>query len=157
MRRSSPETESYDDVPLSALIRSAQTAYVAAIERAQAAIGCDDLPSSGSYILSAMNWADASLESVLRWMGVSKQAVSQSVDLLVVRGYLKREEDPHDRRRVTLVLTPRGRAAARAAKSGNESVDRELRARVGATSVAHARAAMVALMTIGRSSSRRRR
>jgi DNA-binding HxlR family transcriptional regulator len=148
-------TDTYDDVPLSALMRAAQTAYVSAVERAQSAIGCDDLPSSGSFIISAMNWSNASLDAVLHWMGVSKQAVSQSVDLLVVRGYLSRAQNPRDRRRVNLVLTDRGRAAASVAKSAIGTVDRALRDRVGARSVRDTRKTLIALMAIGHESGRR--
>ena len=143
--------DSYDDVPLSALLQAGRSAYANAVRHAQSRIGCDDLPAAGSFIISAMHWSDASLEAVIRWMGVTKQAVSQSVDLLVVRGYLERSHDRADRRRVNLSLTERGRAAGRAARSAIERVDRELRARVGAQKFAHTRATLVALLEMDRS------
>lgn len=146
--RSSPE--SYDDVPLSALLRAAGSTYTNAVQRAQSRIGCDDLPATGNYIISAMHWSDASLEAVTRWMGVTKQAVSQAVDALVVRGYLERSQDPSDRRRVNLILTDRGREAGRAARSAIEGVDRELEGRVGSRKVGHARATLVTLLEMGR-------
>jgi DNA-binding MarR family transcriptional regulator len=142
-------SESYDDVPLSALLRSAGSTYSRSVERALVKVGCDDLPLSGSYLITAMHWSGASLEAVIRWMGVTKQAVGQTVDLLVVRGYLERSHDPADRRRVTLTLTPRGAGAAKAARSAIERVDRELQRRVGAVKVAHARGTLVTLMQIG--------
>jgi len=138
-------------------MRAAQSTYASAVERAQAGVGCDDLPSSGGYLISAMNWSGASLEAVLRWMGVSKQAVSQSVDLLVLRGYLRRAEDPQDRRKVNLVLTPRGRAAASAAKSAIKAVDVAARARVGAGLFTNTRTTLIALMEMGRRPDQRRR
>ena len=146
MTRSPATPESYDDVPLSALMQAARDTYSHAVEAAQSRIGCDDLPAGGRFIISAMHWSGASLEAVIRWMGVTKQAVSQAVDALVVRGYLERSRDPTDRRRVHLVLTPRGRAAGKAARHANERVDRELRARVGARKVADTRATLVALL-----------
>jgi DNA-binding MarR family transcriptional regulator len=144
------DTDSYDDVPLSALLQAARNTYTHAVHAAQSQIGCDDLPATGGYIVSAMHWSGASLESVIQWMGVTKQAVSQAVDVLVVRGYLERSRDPSDGRRVNLTLTRRGKEAGKAARSAIERVDRELRSRVGAQQVAHARAALVTLLEMDR-------
>jgi DNA-binding MarR family transcriptional regulator len=145
---SSPEN--YDDVPLSALLQAARITYSHAIDKAHARVGCDDLPTTGGYILSAMHWSGASLEAVIRWMGVTKQAVSQAVDTLVVRGYLERSHDPSDRRRLNLSLTERGKEAAKAARSAIEQVDRELQNRVGTRKVADARATLVTLLEMDR-------
>jgi DNA-binding MarR family transcriptional regulator len=46
-----------------------------------------------------------------------------TIDTLVLGGYLERAVDPDDRRRITIELTDRGRAAAAAAREG---VDTEL-------------------------------
>src|SRR5579871_888430 len=78
MSSSAAPSEDFDDVPLSALLRSAQDTYTAAADRALSRAGYGDLPRAGSFIVSAMNWSNASLEAVIRWMGVSKQAVSRS-------------------------------------------------------------------------------
>lgn len=145
-----PNTESYDDVPLSALLQAARGTYARAVEAAQSQIGCDDLPATGGFIVSAMHWSGASLESVIRWMGVTKQAVSQAVDSLVVRGYLERSHDTTDRRKVNLTLTQRGKDAAKAARSAIERIDRELLRRVGARKVAHTRTALVTLLELDR-------
>ena len=80
---------------------------------------------------------------------MSKQAGGQLVDSLVVRGYLERSPDPEDRRRMTVALTDRGRVAADAARQAVEAIDAELIARVGAEPVAHARAALGALIELG--------
>lgn len=143
-------TEKYENMPLSALLHVTRGTYTAAIKRAQAKIGYVDVPASGESILSAMQWSGASFESVVDLLGVSKQAVSQAVDMLVSRGYLERTEDPADRRRVDLSLTDRGRAAGRAARTAIEKVDRDLRARVGADSIAHTRTTLLALLEIKR-------
>jgi len=142
--------ESYDDVPFSALLQAARSTYSHAVETALVEIGCDDLPPTGSYIVSAMHWSGASLESVIRWMGVTKQAVSQAVDTLVVRGYLERSHDRSDRRRVHLTLTQRGKDAGVAARAAIERVDRKLRNRVGTRKVVEARAVLVALLEMDR-------
>jgi len=150
MTRSTSDAESYDDVPLSALLQAARSTYSRAVDAALSKIGCDDLPSTGSYIISAMHWSGASLEAVIRWMGVTKQAVGQAVDTLVVRGYLERSHDPSDRRRVNLTLTERGRAAGKAARTAIERVDRALEDRLGARKVTDARATLVTLLEMDR-------
>jgi DNA-binding MarR family transcriptional regulator len=140
--------DSYDEVPMSALLYATRGTYTEAVRQAQAKIGCVDVPASGEFIISAMEWSGASLESVVRWMGVTKQAVSQAVEMLVDRGYLERSHDPSDRRRVNLSLTERGHVAGRAARIAIEQIDRELLARVGPQSIAHMRAALIALREI---------
>ncbi len=154
MSATEPGPRHLQDVPLSALLLATRGTYTAAVRRAQAKIGCTDVPASGEFILSAMEWTGASIEPIVRWLGVSKQAVSQSVDQLVVRGYLERARDPSDRRRVKLLLTDRGHAAGRAAKTAIQQVDRELLARVGSQSIAHTRATLAALAEIKRSAHR---
>ncbi len=154
MSATEPGPRHLQDVPLSALLLATRGTYTAAVRRAQAKIGCTDVPASGEFILSAMEWTGASIEPIVRWLGVSKQAVSQSVDQLVVRGYLERARDPSDRRRVKLLLTDRGHAAGRAAKTAIQQVDRELLARVGSQSIAHTRATLAALAEIKRSARR---
>ncbi len=154
MSATEPGPRHLQDVPLSALLLATRGTYTAAVRRAQAKIGCTDVPASGEFILSAMEWTGASIEPIVRWLGVSKQAVSQSVDQLVVRGYLERARDPSDRRRVKLRLTERGHAAGRAAKTAIQQVDRELLARVGSRSIAHTRATLAALAEIKRSAHR---
>jgi len=156
MPRPDSTTESYDDVPLSALLQAARGTYSHAIDTGLSRIGCDDLPTTGSYIISTMHWSGASLDAVIRWMGVTKQAVSQAVDTLVVRGYLERSHDPTDRRRVNLTLTERGREAGKMARTAVERIDRELLGQVGAKRVAHARATLVALLEMDRKARGRR-
>jgi DNA-binding MarR family transcriptional regulator len=140
--------DTYQDVPLSALLYVTRGTYTAAVRRAQEKVGCGDVPGAGELILNAMEWSGASLEAVVRFLGISKQAVSQTVETLVRRGYLKRAEDPSDRRRVKLTLTDRGHAAGRAGRAGILEVDRELIARVGEQRFAHARETLVALLEV---------
>jgi len=149
MTRHGPASENFDDVPLSALLRSAQDTYSDAVDHALSIAGYDDLPRAGSFIVSAMNWSNASLEAVIRWMGVSKQAVSQSVDSLVVRGYLERVHDSHDRRKVNLVLTERGKGAGDAARFAIERVDKQLRSRVGLRRIKQTRETLATLLVLG--------
>ena len=150
MTTNSPAVKEHREAPLSALLYATRGTYTGAVRRAQAKLGYKDVPGSGEFILSAMEWSGASVESIIRRLGVSKQAVSQAVDALVVRGYLERARDPADRRRVKLSLTDRGHAAGRAARRAIEQVDRELLARVGREGIAGARATLLALLEIKR-------
>jgi DNA-binding MarR family transcriptional regulator len=81
---------------------------------------------------------------------LSKQAAGQLVDTLVTRDYLKREVDSEDRRRLTIGLTERGRAAARVIAAAGTTVDEELISRVGPMDIERARRVLAVLVDIGR-------
>lgn len=53
---------------------------------------------------------------VANHLGISKQAASQLVELLVQRGYVKRTQHPTDARSSVLSLTPNGWACTKAAE-----------------------------------------
>jgi DNA-binding MarR family transcriptional regulator len=65
------------------------------------------------------------LRTLAEQMGISASGASQQVDKLVARGFLVREDDPDDRRRLSLELTERGKQAtgeiSRATRSYVES------------------------------------
>jgi DNA-binding MarR family transcriptional regulator len=82
---------------------------------------------------------------MIRGLGVTKQAVSQLIDTLALRGYLRREVDPADRRRVTVELTERGRAAAVAIRAAVEEVGAELARMITPAELAGLRAGLAAL------------
>lgn len=63
-----------------------------------------------------------SLSSVAESLGSSVPTMSRMVSGLVAKGLIVRREAPHDRRQVTLALTPRGEAVIDAAWSGTQSV-----------------------------------
>ncbi|MBO9714913.1 MarR family transcriptional regulator [Sphingomonas sp.] len=132
-----------------ALLRPARTTYGQAMRAALARIGCDDVPRNGLYVIGALNLEGMPLAQVIRDLGVSKQAAGQLVDTLVLRGYLERSVDPEDRRRLTVTLTERGKAAAAAQAAAREAIDAELIARVGAEKVMHAREVLGALLVMG--------
>ncbi len=144
-RRVSP-----DETPLSALLYMTRGTYTEAVRRAQAAVGCADVPPAAEVLLNAMEWSGAPAGAVAHTLGISKQAVSQMVEALVTRGYLARERDPSDRRRVKLSLTERGRRAGKAGHDAIVRVDGALRLRVGAEGIARTRATLVALLEIKR-------
>jgi DNA-binding MarR family transcriptional regulator len=113
-------------VAIPALLRAARGAYGHAVRSRLATAGFDDLPRNGPYVLGGMANHGGAAGDLIRQLGVSKQAASQLIDTLVVRGYLERQVHPADRRRMTVALTERGHTAAAAVAEGVESVDAEL-------------------------------
>jgi DNA-binding MarR family transcriptional regulator len=136
-------------IALPALLRHARHTYGAAMRAALEARGYDDIPGNGLYVIGALALGEAPLSQIIRELRVSKQAAGQLVDALVLRGYLEREVDPSDRRRLTVTLTERGRAAAETQIAAREAIDAELTARLGAEKVLHAREVLATLIDIG--------
>jgi DNA-binding MarR family transcriptional regulator len=120
------EPRSADEVPIPALLRAARGSYGHAIRARLAAGGYDDLPRNGPFVLGGIVNQRGSAGRLVRELGISKQAASQLIDTLVIRGYLERQPDSDDRRRITVAVTERGRGAAEAVRSGVEAVDAEL-------------------------------
>ncbi|MGA2665198.1 MAG: MarR family transcriptional regulator [Nitrososphaerales archaeon] len=149
MTTSDSDRPALPQVVTPALLRAARSAYIDAIRKALADAGFEDLPKNGPFVLGAMvNFGFPSAE-VVRQLGVTKQAASQLIDVLVVRGYLERVPDPDDRRRVTLKPTERGRAAAVASRAGVETVDRELARRHPPAELVTFRACLATLAEVG--------
>lgn len=117
------------------------------MRRALEDAGYDDVPKNGLYVIGglALGAGDVPLASLIRDLRISKQAAGQLVDTLVNRGYLARNIDEQDRRRLIVTLTDRGRAAAATQATARERVDAELVAKVGPECVAHTRIALAAL------------
>jgi DNA-binding MarR family transcriptional regulator len=136
-------------VTLPALLRHARHTYGAAMRAALAERGYDDIPGNGLYVIGALALGEAPLSQIIRELRVSKQAAGQLVDALVLRGYLDRQVDPEDRRRLTVTLTERGRAAADTQIAAREAIDAELAARAGDEKILHAREVLAHLIDIG--------
>jgi len=132
------------------LLGQALAVYAARMRAALADAGYDDVPDSGIYIISglARRRGGRPLGQLVAELGVSKQAASQLVDLLVVRGYLSREPDQVDRRRLTIALTERGRAAARVVGSARHAIDAALTVAVGAQEFERTRRTLAAITEI---------
>ena len=145
-----PNSHPHEEIVIPALLRHARYTYGEAMRRALAEAGYDDIPKNGLYVIGglAMDREDVPLGQLIRQMRLSKQAAGQLVDALVLRGYLERAVDPEDRRKLTVRLTERGRAAAEAQAAARQKIDAELLARVGQETVDHARRALIALIEI---------
>ncbi len=136
------------NVPIPALLRAARGAYAHAIRHALAGEGFDDLPRNGPFILGGIANQGAAAADLVPHLGISKQAASQLIDALVVRGYVERAVDVADRRRLALTVTGRGRAAAAAVREAVLSVDRELERELTAEGVLALRRGLDALIEI---------
>jgi DNA-binding MarR family transcriptional regulator len=141
----SPEA---DQVVIPALLRASRGSYGLAIRTSLAEAGCGDVPRNGAFVLGGIVNQGVSASDLVRQLGVSKQATSQLLDTLVVRGYLERRPDPEDRRRVTLEATERGREAAKAVRAAVVSVDDELTSLLTTEQMSGLRAGLVALCDI---------
>jgi DNA-binding MarR family transcriptional regulator len=130
------------------LMRAARGVYAQSIRTELHAIGVDDLPRNGATLLAGIAATGGPRPDLPAGLGVTKQAVSQAVEILARRGYLERNTDPGDRRRLSLTLTPRGLQVVDAVVRGVESVDARLLERVPAGQVAAMRTALMALAEI---------
>ena len=134
-----------DDYATPTLMRAARGVYAQSIRAQLQLIGVDDLPANGIFILAGIDSSGGPRQDLPAGLGVTKQAVSQAIDVLVSRGYLTRRADLGDRRRVVLELTGRGRDVVAAAVRGVEAVDRQLGERVPAEQIDAMRAVLIAL------------
>lgn len=116
-------TTPYDDLVLPVLLQEARGAHTRAIRDALAAAGFDDMPRAGGRVIGRIARGGTNVTEVAGAYGVSKQAGSQLVDTLVTRGYVERIPDAADRRRMTVALTDRGRAAAKEIRAAIDRVD----------------------------------
>jgi|SRR5579875_109786 len=120
------EHDGHNDVVIPALLRSARGIYGKAIRRRLAEAGFDDLPRNGPFILGGMANRGLTYAETVEALDISKQAASQLADVMVIRGYLLREADPDDRRRLVLTPTEWGRAAGEEVREAVEEVDEQL-------------------------------
>jgi DNA-binding MarR family transcriptional regulator len=137
-----------DAVNIPALLRGARGSYAHTIIAFLAEAGCDDLPQNGPFVLGGMANHSGSAVDMIRGLGVTRQAASQLIDTLVVRGYLSREVNPADRRRLNIGLTDRGLAAAEAVAAAIRQVDRDLATMITPAELAGLRAGLIALAKI---------
>ena len=149
LRRMAAEPEWYEELVLPVLLAEARRTYGLAIRRALVAAGFDDMPRSGARVVGGIaREGGTPLSEVAVAQAVSKQAASQLVDTLVTRGYVVRVPDEDDRRRLSLVLTDRGTAAAAEIRNAVDGVDAAFEEAVGHDGVARVRAALGALVEL---------
>jgi DNA-binding MarR family transcriptional regulator len=139
-----------DSVSMPVLLRHARTAYGSAMRTALAEAGYDDIPKNGLYVIGGLALQEGGhpLSELIEDLRISKQAAGQLVDTLVTRGYLSRDVDAEDRRKLTIALTERGWAAAKVQATARANVDAELLSCAGADDVGRARRVLSILIHI---------
>ena len=138
----------YEDIPIPVLVRAARSAYAGAVRQALAVGDYEDLPANGPFMVGSIARGGGPLGETFKALGVSKQAGGQLIDTLVLRGYVVREVDPQDRRRLVLTLTDRGMGAHLATRAAIERVDAKLMAALPAQTVSNGRLMLGALAQI---------
>jgi DNA-binding MarR family transcriptional regulator len=140
------------EVSMPVLLRHARFAYSVSMRTALDAAGHDDIPKNGLYVIGGLARESGAhpLGSLIEELRLSKQAAGQLVDTLVTRGYLERKVDGEDRRRVTIELTQRGRAAAKVLTAAGAAVDEELLSRIGPKDLERVRRALFVLVDVSR-------
>lgn len=143
-----PDHTSTDVATIPGLLRAARGSYAQAIAAHLVEAGFEDVPRNGPFVLGGMANQGVSALEMTRGLDVSKQAASQLIDTLVLRGYLTRRINPQDRRRMLIELTDRGRAAASAIHAAVDEIDAELVRMISPDQLAGLRAGLVALTEI---------
>ncbi|HEV8064410.1 MAG TPA: MarR family transcriptional regulator [Acidimicrobiales bacterium] len=138
-----------DDISLPTLLAMAAQTYGQAIQAALAEAGYGDVPRTGYRIVGTLTRGGLSVQELARRHGVSKQAIGRLVEVLVVRGYVARQDDPSDRRRVILQLTDRGREATEAGRGAIAKIDAALGRATSQADLAAARRTLRALAAVG--------
>jgi DNA-binding MarR family transcriptional regulator len=139
-----------EDVVLPVLLGAARRSYGLAINQALEAAGFDDMPRRGSFVIgSVRRGGSLAMGDLAAGLSMSKQAASQLVDALVTRGYLDRSPDQVDRRRMSVVLTERGREAEVEIRTAVERMDAALVTEVGERALADARRVLGVLVEFG--------
>jgi len=138
----------WTEFPIPTLMRSARGVYAQSIRAQLQLLGVDDLPRNGVFILAGIDTERGPVADLPAELGVTKQAVSQAVDILVAKGYVERRGDLGDRRRVVLELTDRGRKVVAAVQRGVDAVDHQLAEQVPAGQIDAMRSALIALTGI---------
>lgn len=95
-------------------------------------------------VLGALGYSPVPLPvaHIARNMGLTRQAVQRVADLLVERGFVRFEPNPHHRRAKLVVLTPAGRAALSQAEAEVLPLDRQILDRIGSERLAAAMAVL---------------
>ena len=106
----------HDRFGTAALLLGAATQLVDGIQSGMLERGFDDVRPAHGFAFVRISRGDATVVDVASHLGISKQAASQLVELLVQRGYVERTPHPSDARSALLSLTAHGWACTRAAE-----------------------------------------
>jgi DNA-binding MarR family transcriptional regulator len=132
------------------LLRTAYNAVSAAIYRhvAQAA-GTGLRPAHGNALEMLALEDGLRLTDIAAQAGMTPQSMGELVDDLVAKGYLRRQEDPADRRAKRIYLTGKGRQAADAGEVATRTAEQQIQAALGPRQYQQLRRNLAAITHLG--------
>ena len=104
----------------------------AEVKTALAEQGFDEIQPGHHTVLRHLGEDGARPSELAAQAGVSRQAVTKTLDDLERVGLVEREPDPADGRGVVVRYTPRGLAALEVARTRGEELERRFASRIGA-------------------------
>jgi len=114
------------------LLRSAYNAVSAAIYRAvEQAAGAGLRPAHGNALEMLALQDGLRVTDIAAQAGMTTQSMGELVDDLVAKGYLRRQEDPADRRAKRIYLTGKGRQTADAGEVAIRKAEEQIQAALG--------------------------
>jgi DNA-binding MarR family transcriptional regulator len=125
---------------LAILITAANRCLADRLGQAVVTAGGEAMRPSFGFVLRAVAAEQPTVSRLAELLGVTKQGASRLADDMVTLGYLERNEDPADRRRTRLRLSPAGERIRARALAESHAIEDELRERFGDTKVRHLRA-----------------
>ena len=132
------------------LLRTAYNAMSAAIYRAVAqAAGAGLRPAHGNALEMLAVEDGLRLTDIAAQAGMTTQSMGELVDDLVTKGYLRRQEDPADRRAKRIYLTGKGRQAADAGHAATRTAEQQLQAALGPLQYQQLRRNLAAIAHLG--------
>jgi len=100
-----------------------------------AKLGYDDVKPVHDFALHSILSGSDSASELGRAMSITKQAAAKTIALLEERGYVAREPDPSDKRRVRLRVTERGLSLLRAGEEVFDELRRRQEEQIGVEAV----------------------
>lgn len=110
---------------------AAARAHTAAVVARLASRGYVDFPIASASLLWLLDEGGTRSTLLARRAGVTKQAMSQLVQLMERQGYLEQLADPNDTRAKVVRMTPHGEAAKTACVEVREELNQQLAEMVG--------------------------
>ena len=101
-----------------------------------AELGYDDVRPVHDFALHSILAGADSASELGRAMSITKQAAAKTITLLEARGYVSRDPDPSDRRRVQLRVTERGMSMMRDGEAIFDQLRADWEEQAGAEAVA---------------------
>ena len=114
------------------LLRTAYNALSTAIYRhVEQAAGAGLRPAHGNALEMLAVQDGLRLTDIAAQAGMTTQSMGELVDDLVAKGYLRRQEDPADRRAKRIYLTGKGRKTAAAGEAATRQAEEQIQAALG--------------------------